>query len=122
LRIIPPLPDDELGKAGSGRRWDPHWAAKIVEENGRDLAESFLSAARNGDWRAAQALMDRIYGKPVEATVTLAPPSPIPSVLASMTLEEKLQLLRSLQRGAGRAGRHPGSSHSAATLGNELEP
>jgi hypothetical protein len=75
------------------------WAAKIVEENGRDLAESFLSAARNGDWRAAQALMDRIYGKPVEATVTVAPPSPIPAVLASMSLEEKLQLLRSPQRG-----------------------
>jgi len=75
------------------------WAAKIVEENGRDLAESFLSAARNGDSRAAQALMDRIYGKPMEATVTLAPPSPIPSVLASMTLEEKLQLLHSLRRG-----------------------
>jgi hypothetical protein len=75
------------------------WAAKIVEENGRDLAESFLSAARNGDWRAAQALMDRIYGKPVEAPVTLAPPSPVKSVLASMSLEEKLQLLHSLRRG-----------------------
>jgi hypothetical protein len=36
------------------------WAARIVEENGRELAESFLSAARNGDWRAADALMIRI--------------------------------------------------------------
>jgi hypothetical protein len=32
------------------------WAARIVEENGRELAESFLSAARKGDWRAADAL------------------------------------------------------------------
>jgi hypothetical protein len=38
----------------------PGWAARIVEENGRELAESFLSAARNGDWRAAEALMNRI--------------------------------------------------------------
>ena len=28
------------------------WAAKLVEERGRELAESFLNAARNGDWRA----------------------------------------------------------------------
>jgi hypothetical protein len=48
----------------------------------------FLSPARNGNSRAAQALMDRFYGKPVKATLTLAPPSPIPLVLASMTLEE----------------------------------
>ena len=40
------------------------WAAKIVEERGQELAESFLRAARNGDWRAADALMSRIYGKP----------------------------------------------------------
>jgi hypothetical protein len=43
------------------------WAAKLVEERGQELAESFLTAARNGDWRAAQALMDRIYGKPEQA-------------------------------------------------------
>jgi hypothetical protein len=42
------------------------WAAHLVEENGKELAESFLSAARNGDWRAAEALMSRIYGKPEE--------------------------------------------------------
>jgi hypothetical protein len=40
------------------------WAAKLVEENGRELAESFLDAARQGDWRAAEGLMNRIYGKP----------------------------------------------------------
>src|SRR4051794_19411885 len=28
------------------------WAARLVEENGRELAESFLNAARQGDWRA----------------------------------------------------------------------
>jgi hypothetical protein len=39
-----------------------HWTAFFVEEHGRDLADSFLTAARQGDWRAADALMNRIYG------------------------------------------------------------
>jgi hypothetical protein len=75
------------------------WAAHIVEQNGRELAESFLNAARNGDWRAAEALMSRIYGKPTETVVTHTPASPEKAVLSSMTLEEKLELLRSPQRG-----------------------
>ena len=66
--------------------------------------------------------MDRIYGKPVEATVTVAQPSPIPAVLASMTLEEKLQLLRRLQQGEPvELPVIEGSSRSSPT-GNELEP
>jgi hypothetical protein len=76
------------------------WAAKIVEEQGRELAESFLSAARNGDWRAAEALMNRIYGKPEAALVAHVPPSPMIDVIRAMSLEEKLELLRSLQSGA----------------------
>jgi hypothetical protein len=75
------------------------WAAKIVEENGRDLAESFLSAARNGDWRAAQALMDRIYGKPEQALVARVAPNPAHEVIRSLSLEEKLELRHSLRRG-----------------------
>jgi hypothetical protein len=67
------------------------WAAKIVEENGRDLAESFLSAARNGDWRAADALMNRIYGKPEQALITVAPPNPAVEMIRSLSLDEKLE-------------------------------
>jgi hypothetical protein len=52
---------------------------------------------RKGDWRAA--LMSRIYGKPTENVVTHTPPSPEKAVLASMTLEQKLELLHSLRRG-----------------------
>jgi hypothetical protein len=74
------------------------WAARIVEENGRDLAESFLKAAREGDWRAADALMNRIYGKP-EETVRQVEVNPATAVLKSMSLDEKLELLRRLQRG-----------------------
>lgn len=75
------------------------WAARIVEENGRELAESFLNAGRNGDWRVADALMNRIYGKPEAAVVAHVPPSPTTAVLKSMSLEEKLELLHSLRRG-----------------------
>jgi hypothetical protein len=43
--------------------------------------------------------MTRIYGKPTETVVQQIPPDPTRSVLASMALEEKLQLLHSLRRG-----------------------
>jgi hypothetical protein len=76
------------------------WAAYFVEENGRDLAESFQSAARKGDWRAADALMSRIYGKPDE-TVRQVEANPATAVLRSMSLEEKLELLERLRRGQG---------------------
>jgi hypothetical protein len=66
------------------------WAAKIVEENGRDLAESFLAAARKGDWRAGDALMNRIYGEPEQALVARVPPNPAVEMIRSLSLEEKL--------------------------------
>jgi hypothetical protein len=75
------------------------WAAHIVEENGRELAESFLSAARNGDWRAAEALMNRIYGKPEQSLVARVPPNPAVEMIRSLSLEEKLELLRRLRGG-----------------------
>ena len=43
--------------------------------------------------------MSRIYGKPTQTVVTHTPVSPARAVLASMTLEEKLELLHRLQRG-----------------------
>jgi hypothetical protein len=73
--------------------------AVAVEEHGREIVEVYLQAMRGGDWRAAEALMSRIYGKPTETVVTHTPPSPEKAVLASMTLEEKLELLHSLRRG-----------------------
>jgi hypothetical protein len=67
--------------------------------------------------------MNRIYGKPTETVVTHTPVSPEKAVLASMTLEEKLQLLHSLRRGEPVAlPVIEGSSHSPSTTGNELEP
>jgi hypothetical protein len=73
--------------------------AVAVEENGREIVEVYLAAARKGDWRAAEALMNRIYGKPEQALVTQVPPSPALELVRSLSLEEKLQLLHSLRRG-----------------------
>ena len=71
--------------------------AVAVEEHGREIVEVYLQAMRKGDWRAAEALMSRIYGKP-EETVRQVETNPALPVLKSMSLEEKLELLHSLQR------------------------
>ena len=76
-----------------------HWMAVAVEEHGREIVEVYLAAARKGDWRAAEALMNRIYGKPEAAVVAHVPPNPALPVLKSMSLEEKLELLQRLQDG-----------------------
>jgi hypothetical protein len=74
------------------------WAAKAVQEHGFEIAQAFVEAAKRGDWRASQALMNRIYGKP-EETVTRVDANPATAVLKSMSLEEKLELLHRLRRG-----------------------
>ena len=63
--------------------------------------------------------MDRIYGKPTEAVVNHVPIPPERAVLASMTLEEKLELLHSLQ--AGEPVELP-MIDGSSTASNELEP
>jgi hypothetical protein len=85
-------------RAAERRRSALEWAAIAVEEHGRELAQSFVDAAKRGDWRAAEALMNRIYGKP-EETVRQVEVNPATAVLKSMSLDEKLELLRRLQRG-----------------------
>ena len=99
------------------------WAAYFVEENGRELAESFLSAARRGDWRAADALMNRIYGKPEAAVVAHAAPNPMADVIRSLSLAEKLELLHRLRQGEAVAlPVVEGSPHSPSTTAGELGP
>jgi hypothetical protein len=71
--------------------------AVAVEEHGREIVEVYLQAMRGGDWRAAEALMTRIYGKP--ETVRQVEANPATAVLRSMSLEENLELLRRLQAG-----------------------
>jgi hypothetical protein len=72
--------------------------AVAVEEHGREIVEVYLQAMRKGDWRAAEALMSRIYGKP-EETVRKVETNPALPVLKSMSLDEKLELLHRLRAG-----------------------
>ena len=73
--------------------------AVAVEEHGREIVEVYLQAMRKGDWRAAEALMSRIYGKPEQAVVAHVAASPAIEVIRSMSLDEKLELLGRLQEG-----------------------
>jgi hypothetical protein len=63
--------------------------AVAVEEHGREIVEVYLQAMRKGDWRAAEALMSRIYGKP-EETVRQVETNPALPVLKSMTSTRSL--------------------------------
>jgi hypothetical protein len=55
-----------------------------VQEHGFEIGQAFVEAAKRGDWRVSQALMDRIYGKPEAAVVAPVPPNPATEVLKSM--------------------------------------
>jgi hypothetical protein len=89
-----------FGVPGSPRKRSAlDWAAIAVEEHGRELAQSFVDAAKRGDWRAAEAVMNRIYGKPEQALVAQVAPAPALELVRSLSLEEKLELLRRLQDG-----------------------
>jgi hypothetical protein len=37
-----------------------------LEEHGEEIVQCFLASAREGDWRAADALITRVYGRPQE--------------------------------------------------------
>jgi hypothetical protein len=73
--------------------------AVAAEEHEREILEVYLQAMRRGDWRAAEALMNRIYGKPEQVLVARVPPNPAAEMIRSMSLDEKLEILRRLQRG-----------------------
>jgi hypothetical protein len=62
--------------------------AVAVEEHGREIVEVYLQAMRKGDWRAAEALMSRIYGKPEQALVAHVAPSPALELVRSLSLDE----------------------------------
>jgi hypothetical protein len=51
------------------------WMAVAAEEHGREILEVYLEPMRGGDWRAAEALRSRIYGKPTDTVVTHTTPS-----------------------------------------------
>lgn len=89
-------------KATARRRDALDWAADLVAERGETIAKAFIHAAERGDWRASEALMNRIYGKPDE-TVRTVEASPAAAVLKSMSLDEKLELLERIRDGSLRS-------------------
>src|SRR5262245_41242847 len=67
-RFHHPLEHDRMARVpGSpGRRDALDWAAEAVQRDGYAIAQAFVDAPKRGDWRASEALMNRIYGKPEE--------------------------------------------------------
>jgi hypothetical protein len=98
------------------------WAAIAVEEHGRELAQSFVDAAKRGDWRAADALMNRIYGKPEAAVVAHVAANPAADLIRSLSLAEKLELLHRLHRGEPLELPVIDGGSRSSTAGDELEP
>ena len=89
-------------KRAEARRLDAlSYAHKAIAEQGNLLVGAFVKAAENGDWRAAEALMNRIYGKPVEQSYQVRELSPETALLQGLSLEEKIALLRELRSGSG---------------------
>jgi hypothetical protein len=104
-------------RAAERKRTALDWMAVAVEEHGRGIVEVYLQAMRGGDWRAAEALMSRIYDKP-EETVRQVETNPALPVLKSMSLDETIELLRRLQRGEPV---EPAVIEGSAPTSNELE-
>jgi hypothetical protein len=42
------------------------YLALVVERDAQQIANELRAAGRSGDWRATEALLTRVYGKPVE--------------------------------------------------------
>lgn len=57
-------------KAETRKRSALDWAAYYLEKNGEMLAKALVAAVERGDWRAAQFMYERVYGKPTERVET----------------------------------------------------
>lgn len=67
------------------------WASRLIQERGEEIAGAFMRAVESGDWRAAEALMTRVYGRPQER-VEVSQPETVEEV-ETLTLAE-IRLLR----------------------------
>ena len=65
--------------------------ALTVEDRAQEIIKCFLAAIRGGDWRAAEALLMRVYGKPQEKVEVTIPQSV--DDVARLSLEQ-IQSLR----------------------------
>jgi hypothetical protein len=65
-------------------------AEKLVQEQAELIIGVFIEAIKKGDWRAAEALLQRVYGKPAEK-VEVSQPQSVEEV-EQMSLAEIRQL------------------------------
>ena len=55
-----------------------------------EILDTYLEAIRNGDWRAAEALYDRVYGKSTQRHEVEASSGPIPQAELDTWSDEKI--------------------------------
>lgn len=65
--------------------------ARLLEEQAGEIVAEYRAAGKSGDWRATEALITRVHGKPVERVQVEAPADPLG--VASMTAAERASLM-----------------------------
>jgi hypothetical protein len=65
--------------------------ARLLEADAEQIASEYRAAGKGGDWRATEALITRVHGKPVERVQVEAPADPLG--VAQMTPQERAELL-----------------------------
>lgn len=65
--------------------------ARQTEERAAEIVAAYFAAGARGDWRALEALVTRVHGKPIERVAVEAPADPLG--VASMSAEERAVLL-----------------------------
>lgn len=68
--------------------------SRQTEEKASEIVAAYFAAGAKGDWRALEALVTRVHGKPVERVEVEAPVDPFG--VADMTPAERAQLVASV--------------------------
>ena len=61
-----------------------------LEANADEILDTYLEAIRAGDWRAAEALYDRVYGRSKQRHEVEASRGPIPEAELETWSDEKI--------------------------------
>jgi hypothetical protein len=64
------------------------WTARKLEEKAEQIVDSYLRAGEQGDWRALDALVNRVYGRPTERIEQVAAESEVNSALKQLSTED----------------------------------
>jgi hypothetical protein len=77
--VAPPLRAQRASESRRGRK---------LEEKAEQIVDSYLRAGEQGDWRALDALVNRVYGRPTERIEQVAGESEIKSALEQLSTED----------------------------------